>query len=186
MTPVDGLVLAAGASRRLGRPKPLEPTPGGGTWLTHSVDALRPHVRRVWVAIGHEAERVRAAHPGLDVEWTVAERWDRGMGATLAHAVGAVAATDAEALAIVPCDLPELDAALVGRLIAAAGEDGRSAAACGYDGVVGIPVCIRRAWFGRFSRLSGDRGAHARLREGDPGIAVVDWPGGGRDRDRPL
>jgi len=182
---IDGLVLAAGASRRMGRPKPLE-IRDGKTWLANAVAALRPHVRRVWVAVGHDAERVRAAHEGADVRWIEADLWEEGMGATLACAVRTIAESDATGIVVVPCDLPDLDARIVARLIESASAPGRTAAACAYGGVLGIPVCIDRVWFDRFAELRGDRGARDRLRTGDPAIAAVDWPEGARDRDRSL
>ncbi|MDQ3656377.1 MAG: NTP transferase domain-containing protein, partial [Chloroflexota bacterium] len=64
--PIHGLVLAAGMSRRLGRPKQLLDV-GGKPLVRHVVErCLASGLDAVWVVVGHEADGVRQALAGLD------------------------------------------------------------------------------------------------------------------------
>src|SRR5687768_10819353 len=74
-----GLLLAAGAGRRMGRPKALV-----DTWLTDAVTALREGgCPRVTVVLGAAADEARPLLEGYDVQVVVAEEWAEGMGASL-------------------------------------------------------------------------------------------------------
>ena len=74
-----GLLLAAGAGRRMGRPKALV-----DTWLVDAVTTLREGgCARVTVVLGAGAEEARPLLEGYDVDVVVAEDWDEGMGASL-------------------------------------------------------------------------------------------------------
>jgi hypothetical protein len=80
---VEGLLLAAGAGRRMGMPKALV-SDDSGSWLQRGVATLRDGgCSRVTVVLGAEAERARALMEGLDVSVVVAEDWAQGMGASL-------------------------------------------------------------------------------------------------------
>jgi nicotine blue oxidoreductase len=85
---VRGLVLAAGAGRRMGGPKALLPAPGGGTLVEAAVAALLDGgCDGVTVVVGAERDAVRAvveAMPGAsDVDVMECAGWDEGMGASL-------------------------------------------------------------------------------------------------------
>ena len=59
--PPAAVILAAGASRRMGRPKPLLEVPAGSeTFLDHLIATLGAHCQPVIAVLGHEAERIRA------------------------------------------------------------------------------------------------------------------------------
>ena len=76
---VVGLLLAAGAGRRMGGPKALV-----GTWLVDAVTTLRVGgCARVVVVLGASAAEARPLLDGYDAEVVVAEDWDEGMGASL-------------------------------------------------------------------------------------------------------
>jgi len=57
---VDGLILAAGASRRMGSPKPLLPFEGQ-TFLDTLIEKFARHCRDVTVVLGHQAAGIRSA-----------------------------------------------------------------------------------------------------------------------------
>lgn len=168
---VHGLLLAAGAGRRMGTPKALVHDDDGTSWLRRSVAALRDGgCDGVTVVLGAAAEEARALvadRPGERV--VVATSWAEGMGASLRAGLEALLA-DArppEAVVVSLVDLPDVGAAVVARLVAAAaagagatgaGETGLARAA--YDGVPGHPVLLGRAhWAGVAAAAAGDRGA---------------------------
>ena len=81
-----GLLLAAGAGRRMGRPKALVED-----WLVRAVGVLRDGgCAQVVVVLGAAADEARLLLEGQDVEVVVAGDWDEGMGASLRAGLAAL------------------------------------------------------------------------------------------------
>ena len=152
-----GLLLAAGEGRRFGGPKALARDEDGTSWLLRSVQALRP-CDEIVVVLGAEAERAAALLP-MSVARIRADDWAEGMGASLRVGLEALAPTDHDTALVSLVDLPDVDAAVVARVVAASrGRDALARAA--YDGVPGHPVLLGRDhWAGIAASATGDRGA---------------------------
>jgi molybdenum cofactor cytidylyltransferase len=119
--PVAAIVLAAGASTRLGegRSKQLLRYQGR-TLLRHSVEqALASACRPVIVVLGAEVERCQRELAGLDVHVTINPAWAEGMGSSIRAGMTALmtAAPDARAVVITLCDQPLVGAAFLDRLV---------------------------------------------------------------------
>ena len=165
-----GLLLAAGAGERFGGPKALARDADGTSWLLRSVQALRPCAEIV-VVLGAEAEQAAALLP-MSVARVRADDWAEGMGASLRAGLSALAGTAHEAALVSLVDLPDVDAAVVARLVAASTGPGVLARAA-YDGVPGHPVLIGRDhWAGVVETATGDRGARDYLATHD--VALVE------------
>jgi molybdenum cofactor cytidylyltransferase len=180
------VVLAAGASQRLGRPKQLIPLEGESLVRRTARLALEVGCAPVVVVLGFEAERVGAALAGLHVATVVNAKWSSGMGSSLA--CGAVAARRArpemDALLTLVCDQPRLTAEHLRRLLAFHASSGSAAiTASAYSGRAGVPAVFSRSLFEELERIEGDRGARDLIarHEGH----TVDWPGGAWDIDWP-
>jgi CTP:molybdopterin cytidylyltransferase MocA len=135
-----GLLLAAGAGRRMGTTKALVHDPDGTSWLRRSVQALvEGGCDRVLVVLGAGADDARDLLGDLPVEVVVAEDWAEGMGASLR--AGLVAVGDPDAVLVSLVDLPDVGAPVVARVLAAG--TGRAALVrASYDGEPGHPVLI--------------------------------------------
>ena len=158
---VHGLLLAAGAGRRMGTPKALVPG-----WLQGSAGVLLDGgCDRVTVVLGAAADEARALVPaGVGV--VVAEDWAEGMGASLRAGLEALEGIDADAALVHLVDLPDVGAEVVRRVAAARPGDLSALARAAYDGVPGHPVLIGRDhWTGVAAGARGDRGARVYLRE---------------------
>ncbi|MBD7919744.1 NTP transferase domain-containing protein [Cellulomonas sp. Sa3CUA2] len=181
--PLLGLVLAAGAGTRMGRPKALCTTPDGVPWLRLAHDALLGGgCARVRVVLGAAADDARAlVPPGTEV--VVAAGWAGGMGASLA--AGLAGPPGEVAVVITLVDLPDLDARAVSRVTAApvGPHDLRRAV---FGGSPGHPVLVGRDhWAPLGTHLHGDAGARGYLLAHPPvEVDCTDLPGG-RDRDTP-
>ncbi|MCW3050470.1 MAG: molybdenum cofactor biosynthesis protein [Solirubrobacterales bacterium] len=172
---VSGLVLAAGGSSRLGRPKQLLPY-GDGTLLGHVLEVARacPFDQLV-VAVGGHADDVRAGVDLGGADVVVNDAYGEGCSSSIAAALGAVDAR-CEVLVLLLGDQPGVAAETVRALL-----DGRGAAplaACRYEDGRGHPLAFGREVFADLAALDGDKGVWRLLdrRAGD----VRDVPVAGR------
>jgi CTP:molybdopterin cytidylyltransferase MocA len=171
---VEGLLLAAGAGRRMGGPKALV-SDEHGPWLVRAVETLRAGgCRHVTVVLGAEADRARPLLDGLDVDVVVADDWDEGMGASLRAGLTALSESDDDGVVVSLVDLPDLVPDVVRRVVAAVAPAGPGALArAAYGGRSGHPVLLGRDhWSGVLATASGDQGARTYLATRD--VALIE------------
>ena len=152
---VTGVVLAAGGSRRLGRPKQLLPF-GDTTVLGACVDVARAcGFDQIVVTLPGEASAVLEAVPSDDVDVVTVEDSGSGCSSSLRSALPRVNPT-AAGIALLLGDQPGVSPATGERLIA----EGMSApiSVCRYSDGPGHPFWLSRGVFGRLAGMHGDRG----------------------------
>jgi molybdenum cofactor cytidylyltransferase len=172
---VCGLVLAAGGSSRLGRPKQLLPF-GEATLLDAVLSTARscPFDQRV-VALGGSASEVRAAVDlgGFDV--VVNESFGEGCSSSIAAALAAVD-SECDVLVLMLGDQPGMTCEAVRTLLDAGGR--APIAVCAYADGRGHPFAFDRSVFGELSALHGDKAVWKLLerRGGDVVEVPVEGP----------
>ena len=163
-----GLVLAAGAGRRMGGPKALVRLTDGGPTLVETAVArvLESGCDRVVVVVGAAGEQAAALVAETGAEVVAADDWDEGMGASLRAGLAHLEDADDDLALVTLVDLPDVTARVMSRVLADAVGDGRAALArAAYDGVPGHPVVIGRDhWSAVRTTARGDRGARDHLR----------------------
>ena len=147
--PIAAVVLAAGGSTRLGRPKQLVPIDGEPLVRRAARAALDAGCRPVMVVIGAEADAVGAAVADLPVLRVGNPRWADGVGTSIACGVSAAAAHRPAGCIVLPCDQPRLTAGVLATLIDRFRDGGFSAVACTYGGTTGSPVLFAPELFDR-------------------------------------
>ena len=163
---IAAIVLAAGASRRLGRNKLLLPFRGGTVLSATVARVLESPVDQAVVVVGHEADDVRRlgglpADPRLSVVDN--PDWASGMASSLR--TGLAACADAVAVIVALGDQPGIDPAVVARLVDASRAGAALAVPIHEDAStpegerVGHPVLFGRALFAELGALFGDTGA---------------------------
>ncbi len=179
-----GVLLAAGAGSRMGKPKALVRDPDGTSWLVRSVEVLRASgCDDVLVVLGARADEARAlVPPGARV--VVADDWADGMAASLR--CGLRALHDGEVAVVTLVDLPDVGPEVVRRVLAAAaGSAGLSRAS--YGGVPGHPVVLGRDhWAPIADDVSGDQGAKSYLRRHAVELVECGDLASGADQDEPA
>jgi CTP:molybdopterin cytidylyltransferase MocA len=167
MAGVLGVVLAAGGSTRMGRPKQLA-TLDGRPLLAHVLAAAAgAPLDRVVVALGGAAAEVLDRVELGRAEPLVVEGWAAGMGHVLAATL-AQAGEDWEAVVVLLGDQPLVPAAAVARVVEAWRAGAGPVVTATYDGRPGHPKLFDRRLLPDLLRLTGDTGARD-LVAADPG-----------------
>ncbi|MEU5781568.1 nucleotidyltransferase family protein [Micromonospora lupini] len=166
-----GLLLAAGAGRRLGRPKALLPY-RGRLLVDHAAAILTAAgCQPVVVVLGAQADQVRARTRLPDV--VLNDDWATGMGSSLRAGLSALTASAAVAVVVTLVDMPDLTPAAVRRVARDATADALAVATYA-DGRRGHPVLLGRDhWAGVTESAVGDRGARDYLRAQGEAVRLV-------------
>ncbi|MGO4131385.1 NTP transferase domain-containing protein [Janibacter sp. RAF20_2_2] len=184
MTLVHGLVLAAGAGRRMGRPKALVTDSDGTSWLARAVSVLdEGGCGATVVVLGASGEQAELDLPRTT--WTHCPDWAKGVGHSLRHGLEVLGEGEADAALVHLVDLPDVTAVVAQRLLG--GEVGRgSLRRAVYAGAPGHPVLIGRDhWVPLVAELAGDSGAGDYLRRHGAERVECSDLATGRDVDRP-
>jgi molybdenum cofactor cytidylyltransferase len=169
---IAAIVLAAGASTRLGEPKQLVVI-GGETLLERAVRTARAAgCSPVVVVLGAAVEQIRERCNLGDAVVVVNEFWSEGMGSSLRLGVAAV--RDADGVVLMTCDQPAVLASHLRALMASGGVAGSA-----YSGRVGVPAYFPASQFAALLELHGDIGARELLR----GATAIDLLNGEVDVD---
>jgi molybdenum cofactor cytidylyltransferase len=167
------VVLAAGASRRLGRPKQLLRVDGDALVGRAVRTAACVCARRVVVVLGAHRALIEPIVVALDARVVVNEGWSEGMASSLRAGIAALPTESAAAL-LLTCDQPRVTADALGALARAWSSTPEVCVASAYEGSVGVPAIVPARLFPTLMRLRGDRGARdVLLAEGDALMRVA-------------
>jgi molybdenum cofactor cytidylyltransferase len=172
---VSGLVLGAGGSRRLGRPKQLLPY-GAGTLLGHVVDVARAcSFDQLVVVLGGAAADVRAKVDLSGADVVINDAYGAGCSSSIAAALDYLDPR-CEVMVLMLGDQPGVTAATVASLLAGRGD--APLAVCRYDDGRGHPIAFARSTFPELSVLHGDKGVWRLLdaRAGEVGEVALAGP----------
>ena len=175
MRRVAAIVLAAGRSTRMGAVNKMLAEIGGKPLVRIAAEqAVASHAHPVVVVTGHEREKVEAALNGLPVRLVHNRDFAEGLGTSLKTGIAAVP-EEADAAIVCLGDMPQVDAALINRLIAAFDpEHGALVVVPSIEGRRGNPVVWSRRFFHDLTAIQGDIGARHLI--GGYAEAVVEVP----------
>ncbi len=181
------VILAAGASTRMGSPKQLLELDGLPLVVRAVEAALASPAWPVVVVLGAHTEKIRPALARLPVLIAENPAWSEGMAASIRAGVTTLRqfsrALDGVLVAL--CDQPAFSADVIAQLLAAQRATGRSIVAARYGGRHGAPALFTREHFDTLAHLTGEEGARALL-NGDPTrVAAVELPTLATDLDTP-
>jgi CTP:molybdopterin cytidylyltransferase MocA len=158
-----GLVLAAGASRRMGRPKQLLSV-GGRPLLEHVVaQASASRLDEILVVLGASADAVRDQVDFGRARTLVNPGHAAGMSSSLRVGLAALGA-DVERAVVILGDQPAVSGELLDELLDLQAGSGLPAAALSFGGLLHPPVVLRRELWGDLESLEGDVGCRALIR----------------------
>lgn len=182
MTKLHILLLAAGASTRLGQPKQLVKM-GGRTLLERACDtALMIENQGVIVVLGAHCEVIKPTIEHLPVQILVNENWQAGMGSTIACGMAQLP-PDADAVLLLLCDQPFVTTPLLEELVEKWRENPSQIIASAYSGSFGPPAVFGSQYFAKLSALNGQQGAKKLMERHRERLLLVDFPKGEFDVD---
>ncbi|MGA3070701.1 MAG: nucleotidyltransferase family protein [Terracidiphilus sp.] len=190
--PVAAIVLAAGASRRLGQPKQLLML-GGEILVARAIRlAAEAGAIPVIAVLGAHHERISAAIDSKKMSNAIPVfngDWQQGIATSIHAGVRALEnlAPQASGALILGCDQPRLTAGHLRALLEAfAAQCSSAIVASAYAGVAGTPAVFPRAVFAELLALRGDQGARALLMKPPCPSTSLPFPGGEIDIDLPA
>lgn len=154
------VVLAAGASKRLGRPKQLEPW-GNTNLLGHIVARTASFdVEEVWVVLGYEIEKVLSETDLGDAGVVENPEWEEGIASSLRVGLDALTRLSrCDTALIVIADQPEISGEIVAEVLKSHAKSGKPVTIPKYRYTLGNPVVVNRSLWDRVMSLEGDDGA---------------------------
>ncbi|MGA9533118.1 MAG: selenium cofactor biosynthesis protein YqeC [Anaerolineales bacterium] len=155
-----GIVLAAGGASRMGELKQVMDWRGQPLVRRALKTAQAAGLDPVVLVIGAEADRVRAAVAGLDVEIVENGDWRSGQSSSMRAGLAA-ARRSAEAAVFLLADMPMVSEELVRRLVRAHQSSLAPIVAPSVDGHRGNPVLFDRSTFEALEQVEGDQGGRA-------------------------
>jgi len=156
------IVLAAGGSRRLGRPKQLL-TRDGETLVHRAVRlAAATAPLHLVVVIGAQGESVARAFANLEAETLLNPHWASGRSSSLQRAAQALQTHPGPVL-VMGCDQPALEAEHLRQLLDGAARSASGCAATAYGPGFGMPAVINAALWRSAHELEGEQGFGRRL-----------------------
>ncbi|MBE0577081.1 MAG: molybdenum cofactor cytidylyltransferase [Desulfuromonadales bacterium] len=155
---VAGIILAAGSSSRMGRPKQLLPF-RGHTLLECIVDtALNSSLSKVVVVLGHRADELRPLLAGRDVTVVLNDDYQRGQSSSIQAGLRTVR-EDVDAALFLLGDQPLVTPETIDSILSAYAVSQGLIVMPVFDGRRGNPVLFDRQTFDDIDSLTGDTGA---------------------------
>jgi molybdenum cofactor cytidylyltransferase len=183
MARIGAIVLAAGASSRLGQPKQFL-MHRGETLIRRAVAAARPCDPIVVVA-GRDHLLVTGELAEFDTHVLHHADWSRGVGSSIRtgveHAISLAAGLDA--VIILVCDQPHVTEGLIASLIEAYTRETHPMVASSYADTWGVPALFSRSLFPKLLDIEDGKGARHLLTQSPKDVALVSFPEGAIDID---
>jgi molybdenum cofactor cytidylyltransferase len=158
-----GLVLAAGSSRRMGSPKQLLQVRGKPLLELVVGHACDSSLDDVLVVLGAAADEIRGRVDFGRARVLVNPDHAAGMASSLKAGLASLA-DDVDRAVVILGDQPDVDAALLNRLLELEETSGLPAAALSFNGLLHPPVVLKRELWGDLMTLEGDVGCRAVIR----------------------
>ncbi len=172
---IDAVILAAGASSRMGdRHKLLARINGRPLVRIVAEEALASCVASVTVVVGHRAEEVRSALHGLDLNIVENRAYAAGLSSSIRTAISALPG-DSDAAVVLLADMPDITATDIDAVAAEFDPDsGTHVVVPTFKGRQGNPVLWSRRFFADLMALEGDKGARDLIRSNSDVAAWVE------------
>lgn len=159
------VILAAGASTRMGKPKQTLKW-GETTLLGHCIDqVLASKAQEVILILGANHELIKEKIENYALDILINENWQAGMGSSIALAAKQLLKSNVDGVLIVLADQPNVDSHFLNSLMRRFHPEKNTIIATNYGDGAGVPVLFDQTYIEKLSRLEGDQGAKRIIQE---------------------
>ena len=179
------IILAAGNSSRLGSPKQLL-TYTGKSLLQLAIDKAKENgPDQVIVVLGSSMQLIESKISTEDITIVENTNWESGLASSIQAGINALKkiSNDIDAIILMVCDQPFVDAKILKALIHEQAESGHAIVGCKYDDTKGIPALFHKSIFPELLSLEGDTGAKKLFEKYKDVASFVYFQDGGIDID---
>jgi len=179
------VILAAGASTRLGNPKQLLQY-RGKTLLGHAVnEAVNSNADAVVVILGKDANLFKKEIDEKKVRVAINFSWEEGMASSVRLGLDTLLNDKPyiDAVIFMVCDQPHISSSLLNELIKTQQKTTRQIVTSNYGDSIGPPALFHKKYFKELMKLSGDVGARKVIQQNMNDMATILFPEGKIDID---
>lgn len=178
------VLLAAGASRRLGRPKQLL-FYDGQSLIKRVLGLMETAAMPSVVVLGASKEAIEAEISGTTIPIAENKLWNEGIASSIVCGIEALTKTipGLDGAIFLVCDQPFLTVSFLQELLITQNTTGKHIIASSYGGTVGIPALFHKTYFPELLSLKGDAGAKKIMQAHTADTITIDFPLGHIDID---
>ncbi|MBD2013031.1 nucleotidyltransferase family protein [Microcoleus sp. FACHB-53] len=181
------IILAAGASTRMGTPKQLL-TYRGCSLIRHMAEvAIASVCQPIAIVLGANGERIKPEISQLPLQIVENQQWQEGMSSSIQVGLEALLAVNQhlDAVAIALCDQPFVSPQTLNQLVEAYHLTGKPIIASEYAGTFGVPALFSRTLFAELMNLKNTEGAKKMIKRHIHEVFSIPFPDGTIDIDTP-
>jgi molybdenum cofactor cytidylyltransferase len=178
------ILLAAGSSSRLGRPKQIIEIQGK-TLIQKAIDeANMSQADCLVVVLGANADLIQTGFDISSTPFIVNPDWQQGMSSSMQAGLRfLMEKEEIDQVLLMLCDQPFVDASLLDQLITARETSGKGIVVSAYSNTLGVPALFDRRYFEELLQLTGSEGAKKVIFKHQAEVHALDFPLGAVDLD---
>jgi CTP:molybdopterin cytidylyltransferase MocA len=179
------VILAAGGSRRLGRPKQLLSVLGEPLLRRVVRTAAEVDPDHLIVVLGSSAYDCVPVIKDCDADIVVNPFWESGLAGSIRIGVERAEEQGADSVLFLLADQPWLNSEVIRRFLSRMNGETDVIISARYNGILGAPMMFGSSWFPQLKNLEGDQGARNLVSKEESRVEVIDWSEGAIDLDTP-
>ena len=181
------IILAAGASRRMGQPKQLLPYQGKPLIEQVTAVAIHSACEPIVVVLGAYASIIEPKLSHLNIRIACNEKWSTGMASSLQCGLSQIQAitSQLDAVIVMLGDQPFVSTSLIQQLVSSYRSNNFLIVASQYNNIVGVPALFDRALFPELGKIEGDVGAKSIIRRYHSQVLSIPFAEAAIDIDTP-
>lgn len=159
-TNIEIMIMAAGASRRLGQPKQFLKYQGETLIRRITKECLQSKIGNITVVTGYNHKEIEKELHDLKVGTFYNNEWEEGLGASIRNGLKHILSqhSDTNAILLTMVDQPFVNADHLRKLANAYDPSRPMIIASAYAGTFGVPVLVDNYYFDMLEHLKGDEG----------------------------